>query len=57
MLALLGYVDEFTWFKICAELDPVGTLRVVSVELVTVHPTIATDGPSPLQVSSCAAPD
>jgi regulation of enolase protein 1 (concanavalin A-like superfamily) len=29
--ALLGYVDEFTWFKICAELDPVGTPRVVSV--------------------------
>jgi regulation of enolase protein 1 (concanavalin A-like superfamily) len=29
--ALLGYIDEFTWFKICAELDPVGTPRVVSV--------------------------
>lgn len=28
---LLGYVDEFTWFKLCAELDPVGTPRVVSV--------------------------
>jgi regulation of enolase protein 1 (concanavalin A-like superfamily) len=28
---LLGYVDEFTWFKVCAELDPVGTPRVVSV--------------------------
>jgi uncharacterized protein len=28
---LIGYVDEFTWFKLCAELDPVGTPRVVSV--------------------------
>ncbi|HEX5332240.1 MAG TPA: DUF1349 domain-containing protein [Cellulomonas sp.] len=28
---LIGYVDESTWFKICAELDPVGVPRVVSV--------------------------
>lgn len=29
--ALLGWVDERTWFKVCAELDPEGTPRVVSV--------------------------
>jgi regulation of enolase protein 1 (concanavalin A-like superfamily) len=28
---LIGYVDESTWFKICAELDPAGVPRVVSV--------------------------
>lgn len=28
---LLGFVDDATWFKICAELDPDGTRRVVSV--------------------------
>jgi regulation of enolase protein 1 (concanavalin A-like superfamily) len=28
---LIGYVDESTWFKLCAELDPEGTARVVSV--------------------------
>lgn len=28
---LIGYVDESTWFKLCAELDPAGTARVVSV--------------------------
>ena len=28
---LIGYVDELTWFKICAELDPAGVPRVVSV--------------------------
>lgn len=28
---LLGFVDDKTWFKICAELDPDGTRRVVSV--------------------------
>ena len=28
---LLGYVDDDNWFKICAELDPDGTRRVVSV--------------------------
>jgi uncharacterized protein len=28
---LLGFVDNTTWFKICAELDPDGTRRVVSV--------------------------
>lgn len=28
---LIGYVDESTWFKICAELDPSGVPRVVTV--------------------------
>jgi regulation of enolase protein 1 (concanavalin A-like superfamily) len=28
---LLGYIDDHNWFKICAELDPDGTPRVVSV--------------------------
>lgn len=28
---LLGYINSATWFKICAELDPDGTQRVVSV--------------------------
>lgn len=28
---LIGYVDESTWFKICAELDPAGVPRVVTV--------------------------
>ena len=28
---LIGYVDSSTWFKICAELDPTGVPRVVSV--------------------------
>ena len=28
---LLGFVNDTTWFKICAELDPDGTRRVVSV--------------------------
>jgi regulation of enolase protein 1 (concanavalin A-like superfamily) len=28
---LIGYLDPLNWFKICAELDPSGTTRVVSV--------------------------
>jgi regulation of enolase protein 1 (concanavalin A-like superfamily) len=28
---LIGYVDPLNWFKVCAELDPSGTTRVVSV--------------------------
>jgi regulation of enolase protein 1 (concanavalin A-like superfamily) len=28
---LLGFIDDENWFKICAELDPDGTHRVVSV--------------------------
>jgi regulation of enolase protein 1 (concanavalin A-like superfamily) len=28
---LLGYIDDSTWFKICAELDPRGIPRVVTV--------------------------
>lgn len=28
---LIGYIDALNWFKICAELDPSGTTRVVSV--------------------------
>lgn len=28
---LMGYIDPLNWFKICAELDPSGTTRVVSV--------------------------
>jgi regulation of enolase protein 1 (concanavalin A-like superfamily) len=28
---LIGYVDEDNWFKLCAELDPEGVARVVSV--------------------------
>ncbi|MBT2533808.1 DUF1349 domain-containing protein [Arthrobacter sp. ISL-48] len=28
---LIGYVDPDNWFKLCAELDPSGTTRVVSV--------------------------
>jgi regulation of enolase protein 1 (concanavalin A-like superfamily) len=28
---LLGYIDPLNWFKVCAELDPSGTTRVVSV--------------------------
>lgn len=28
---LIGYVDPHNWFKLCAELDPSGTTRVVSV--------------------------
>jgi uncharacterized protein len=28
---LLGYVDDSTWFKICAELDPHGIPRIVTV--------------------------
>ena len=28
---LIGYVDLDNWFKLCAELDPSGTTRVVSV--------------------------
>lgn len=28
---LIGYVDSRNWFKLCAELDPSGTTRVVSV--------------------------
>lgn len=28
---LIGYLDDDNWFKVCAELDPEGTARVVSV--------------------------
>jgi hypothetical protein len=28
---LIGYIDPLNWFKVCAELDPSGTTRVVSV--------------------------
>ncbi|GAA2711619.1 DUF1349 domain-containing protein [Actinoplanes palleronii] len=28
---LIGYLDDDNWFKLCAEMDPEGTARVVSV--------------------------